>query len=333
MAVFKINKTKDYTVMSNYHLRDKRLTLKAKGLLSQMLSLPEDWDYTLRGLSIINKESIDAIRTAVLELEDAGYITRKRGRDEKGKLGGIEYTIYETPILEKPELDKPTLENPILENPILGNPTLEKPISENPTQLNIDIQTKDLKKYRNQSYQSKEKIDKEQIENDIKQNVKLPDLLKKHSNPSEQDQIQSMVEIIIDIMNMSQDQIRLGNEIYSTKKVKERLLTITDEHIEYILENLQRITHPIKNIRSYLMKSLYTAPLSKNFSDYSKRRNIEDFPSWYHDTKQTEPDEQLINEVEEIQKRLKIEEQESDPKLESEIQHMLQDIEKKGIRV
>lgn len=134
-------------------------------------------------------------------------------------------------------------------------------------------------------------------------------------------------------MSMNQDHIRIGNEMYSTEKVKERLLTITDEHIEYILENLQRITHPIKNIRSYLMKSLYTAPLSKNFSDYSKRRNIEDFPSWYSNTKQTEPDEQLINEVKEIQKRLKIEEQETDPKLESEIQHMLQDIEKRGIRV
>lgn len=177
------------------------------------------------------------------------------------------------------------------------------------------------------------KIDIRQIEKGIKENVRLSDLLAKHTDPNEQEKIKAMVEIIIDVLSMSQDQIRIGNEMYATGKVKERLLTITDEHIEYILENLQRITHPIKNIRSYLMKSLYTAPLSKNFSDYSKRRNIEDFPSWYGNTRQTEPDEQLINEVKEIQKRLKIEEQESDPKLESEIQHMLQDIEKKGIRV
>lgn len=177
------------------------------------------------------------------------------------------------------------------------------------------------------------KIDIRQIEKEIKENVRLSDLLVKHIDPNNQEKIKAMVEIIIDVMSMNQDHIRIGNEMYSTEKVKERLLTITDEHIEYILENLQRITHPIKNIRSYLMKSLYTAPLSKNFSDYSKRRNIEDFPSWYSNTKQTEPDEQLINEVKEIQKRLKIEEQETDPKLESEIQHMLQDIEKRGIRV
>ena len=80
MAVFRVEKNKGYTVMSNHHLRNKELSLKAKGLLSQMLSLPEDWDYTLVGLSLINRESIDAIRTAVWELEKAGYITRRQGR-------------------------------------------------------------------------------------------------------------------------------------------------------------------------------------------------------------------------------------------------------------
>lgn len=78
MAVFRVERNKGYTVMSNHHLRNKDLTLKAKGLLSQMLSLPEDWDYTLAGLSYINRESIDAIRTAVWELEKAGYITRRQ---------------------------------------------------------------------------------------------------------------------------------------------------------------------------------------------------------------------------------------------------------------
>ena len=85
MAVFRVEKNRGYTVMSNHHLRNKELTLKAKGLLSQMLSLPENWDYTLAGLSHINKESIDAIRTAVLELEKAGYITRRKVGMKKGK--------------------------------------------------------------------------------------------------------------------------------------------------------------------------------------------------------------------------------------------------------
>ena len=117
MAVFRVEKTKGYTVMSNHHLRNPSLTLKAKGLLSQMLSLPEEWDYTLKGLSSINRESVDAIRTAVWELEKAGYITRRQGRDEKGKMAAIEYTIFEQPQL---------------------------PILENPTQLNRELSTKEL---------------------------------------------------------------------------------------------------------------------------------------------------------------------------------------------
>ena len=88
MAVFRVERNKGYTVMSNHHLRNKELSLKAKGLLSQMLSLPEDWDYTLAGLSFINREKIDAIREAVKELERAGYIVRSRERDEKGRLRG-----------------------------------------------------------------------------------------------------------------------------------------------------------------------------------------------------------------------------------------------------
>ena len=142
MAVFRVEKNRGYTVMSNHHLRNPDLTLKAKGLLSQMLSLPENWDYTLKGLSSINKESIDAIRTAVWELEKAGYITRRQGRDGKGKMTAIEYTIYEQP--QPPQLENPTTDNPVLENPMSDNPTTENPVSENPTQLNKELSSKEL---------------------------------------------------------------------------------------------------------------------------------------------------------------------------------------------
>ena len=116
MAVFRVERNKGYTVMSNHHLRNKELSLKAKGLLSQMLSLPEDWDYTLAGLSFINREKIDAIREAVKELERAGYIVRSRERDEKGRLRGADYVIFEQPQTP-PVSDLPTLENPTLELP------------------------------------------------------------------------------------------------------------------------------------------------------------------------------------------------------------------------
>ena len=138
MAVFRVEKNSGYTVMSNHHLRNRALSLKAKGLLSQMLSLPEDWDYTLQGLARINRESIDAIRQAIRELEQAGYIQRSRERDEKGRLRGADYVIFELPQ-PIPASVSPTLENPTLENPTQENPTLE-----NPMQLNRERHESDF---------------------------------------------------------------------------------------------------------------------------------------------------------------------------------------------
>ena len=157
MAVFRVEKNSGYTVMSNHHLRNKELTLKAKGLLSQMLSLPDTWDYTLHGLARINKESIDAIRTAVWELEGAGYITRQQGRDARGKLTPIVYTIYEQPQPKQavpqgepppqptnPITTSPLLENPTTDNPTTGKPMTENPSSDNPMQLNKELSKTDL---------------------------------------------------------------------------------------------------------------------------------------------------------------------------------------------
>ena len=129
MAVFRIEKTRDYTVMSNHHLRDMSLSLKAKGLLSLMLSLPENWDYTMKGLARICKDGIDSISGGIRELEAHGYLIRERVRNENGQLGSIEYTI----------LEQPKQPAPIQGKPIRENPTLDTPVQEEPAQLNIDI--------------------------------------------------------------------------------------------------------------------------------------------------------------------------------------------------
>ena len=128
MAVFRIEKTRDYTVMSNHHLRDQGLSLKAKGLLSMMLSLPEEWNYTTRGLASICKEGTDSIGSALKELERTGYIVRNRLRDSKGKILDVEYVIYETPRRPDPARPKevsPDTVYPDTENPDMDNPCLE----------------------------------------------------------------------------------------------------------------------------------------------------------------------------------------------------------------
>ena len=144
MAVFRIEKTRDYTVMSNHHLRDKSLSLKAKGLLSLMLSLPEEWDYTTKGLARICKDGVDSICAVVRELEEHGYVIRQRVRNPNGQLGAIEYTILEQP--RPPEQGNPERENPVLDNPEQAYPVLEEPEQGNPAQLNTNRSSKEKSK-------------------------------------------------------------------------------------------------------------------------------------------------------------------------------------------
>ena len=128
MAVFKIEKNKDYTVMSNYHLRDKSLSYKAKGLLSFMLSLPEDWDYSLNGLVAISKESKDGIRSILKELQEHHYIEIEKVRGDKGYFE-YNYLIYEIPHFKNIEKNNPGMENPYMDNPDM----------ETTTQINTNI--------------------------------------------------------------------------------------------------------------------------------------------------------------------------------------------------
>lgn len=139
MAVFRIEKTRDYTVMSNHHLRNQSLSLKVKGLLSMMLSLPEEWNYTTRGLASICKEGTDSIGSALKELERTGYIVRNRLRDSKGKILDVEYVNYETPHPPaEPDTAAPDTAAPDTACPHPENPDMDIPCLEKPSQLNID---------------------------------------------------------------------------------------------------------------------------------------------------------------------------------------------------
>lgn len=267
MSVFRVERTRDYTVMSNHHLKNKDLSLKAKGLLSQMLSLPEDWDYTLSGLSAINRESKDAIRSAVNELESAGYIRRRQTVDERGKFSGNEYVIYEQP---------PSLDYPLSENPTTGNPSTEKPSPENPTQLNIDIsntkksntnlsnthsipfrseaaaQAPDMKR-------SEARLrDMEIYRELIRENICYDNLL--HDLPYDRDRIDEIVELLTETVCSGRKTIRVAGSDYPAEAVKSRLLKLNDEHIRFVFDCLKENTTKIRNIRQYLLTTLWNAP-------------------------------------------------------------------------
>ena len=286
MAVFRVERNKGYTVMSNHHLRNKELSLKAKGLLSQMLSLPEDWDYTLAGLSHINREKIDAIREAIKELERAGYIVRSRERDEKGRLRGADYVIFEQPQTE-PILDLPTLENPTLEKPTLEKPTLEKPTLENPTQLNKDIQKTDLskKEKRNTDLSNTDSIpilspnpspfDGEAAtpperkrteaadayavyEEIIKDNIDYDILLL--DNSMEKDRIDEIVDLMLETVCTRRKTIRIAGDDYPAELVKAKFMKLNSEHIRFVLDCMRENTTKVRNIKQYLKAALFNAP-------------------------------------------------------------------------
>ena len=124
MAVYRVEKTHDYTVMANHHLRDERLSLKAKGLLSMLLSLPDDWEISIRGLASIVTDGVGAVQTGINELIEAGYIVRRRQHADTGAFAGFEYIIHEIP--------------PCTENPYTANPYTGKPYTENPAQSSKD---------------------------------------------------------------------------------------------------------------------------------------------------------------------------------------------------
>ena len=154
MAVFRVERTHNYTVMSNYHLRDKTISFKAKGLLSLMLSLPEDWDYTLAGLARISLEGKDAIRAAVVELEKAGYVQRRQTTDKAGKFGANEYIIREYPASHEPPQDGPSSASPLSGNPMTEEPSTASTQTEKATQIIKDLQTKENKILTSQSTDS-----------------------------------------------------------------------------------------------------------------------------------------------------------------------------------
>ena len=295
MAVFRVEKTRDYTVMSNHHLRNIELSLKAKGLLSLMLSLPENWDYTTKGLSMICKDGIDSINSGLKELETNGYVIRRRLRNEKGQLTITEYTIFEqpqsldngdtqpkgeNPILDNPILDNSTQENPILENSILEKPKQAEPILGKPHQLSTNIlntnslntdllNTEVSNPYLSNSYQSNKEPQEKKMRYDgigcdslaeikemVLENIEYEYIKNNHNR----ERLDEIVDLMVETLCSTKATINVAGDDYPAQLVKEKLLRINCLHIDYVFECLDKTTTYIRNIRRYLLATLFNAP-------------------------------------------------------------------------
>lgn len=277
MAVFRIEKTRDYTVMSNHHLRDKSLSLKAKGLLSLMLSLPEEWDYTTKGLARICKDGVDSICARVRELEEHGYVIRQRVRNPNGQLGAIEYTILEKP--RQPEPGKPERENPVLDNPEQASPVLGEPEQGNPAQLNTnkssnqglntDLSNTEVSNpIRSNPYEDEPQAAdgmgtdtrsaREIYREIILENIEYRHLVQ--NNQIDRERLDELVELIVDTVCSARKTIRIAGDDYPAGVVKSRFMKLDSSHIEYVLSSMQENTTYVRNIKKYLLAALYNAP-------------------------------------------------------------------------
>ena len=279
MAVFRIEKTRDYTVISNHHLRDTGLSLKSKGLLSMMLSLPEDWNYTTRGLAKICKEGTDSIGSALKELERAGYIVRNRLRDSKGKIVDVEYVIYETP--HPPEPDGPCEVEPDTACPDTENPDMDTPGLENQPQLNKDKRNPDEKKKDGSITDGSNPIQsnpqplmgqpperdrmgtdgmgaREAYREIVLDNIEYEYLAQ--DDHIDREQLEEIAELIVDTVCSARKTIRIAGDDYPAEVVKSRFMKLDSSHVRYVMDCMRDNTTYVRNIKKYLLAALYNAP-------------------------------------------------------------------------
>ena len=272
MAVFRIERTRDYTVMSNHHLRDKTLSLKSKGLLSMMLSLPEDWNYTTRGLAKICKEGVDAIGGALRELEAAGYIVRHQLRDRQGRISDTEYVIYEQPQPKAPDTPQPDTASPDTENPYLADPDTEKP-----AELNIEKSRTQKSNTQGSSTDSipfrataaarpperkgRDSMSMEEMQDYrelILENIEYDHLCREFETYRED--LDEIVELIVETVCARRKTTRIAGADFPHEVVRSRFLKLDSSHIEFVMESLHNNTTEVRNMKQYLLTVLFNAP-------------------------------------------------------------------------
>ena len=282
MAVYRVERTKDYTVMSNHHLKDTALSLKAKGLLSLMLSLPDDWNFNMRGLSSICKEGLDAIGSALKELERSGYMVRNQLRGANGRITDTEYIIYERPQTPEPpapdtgapDTTPPDTTSPYPGNPDVVEPDMADPSTGNPALLNTKkSKTKKPNTQRSNThsflpptpsappsppaapvegmkevYEKREEI-REQIEYGM-----IADI-------ANREQLDEFVEIMLEVALSRSPTMKIGRDAeYPTALVQQRFEQINPEHIRKVLDGIRENTTLVRNTRAYLLAALFNAP-------------------------------------------------------------------------
>ena len=272
MAVFRIERTRDYTVMSNHHLRNANLSLKAKGLLSMILSLPEEWNYTTRGLASICKEGVDAIGSALKELETAGYIVRRQLRGANGRITDTEYIIYEQPQPKKLDMLPSDVVSPDTENPDMVKPDTEKPAELNIEKSNTEktitygsstdsIPFREPAAAQLPERKGRDAMSVSEIENYrelILENIEYDYLCREFSTYRED--LDEIVELMVETVCAKRKTTRIAGSDFPHEVVRSRFLKLDSEHIRFVMDGMQKNTTEVRNMKQYLLAVLFNAP-------------------------------------------------------------------------
>ncbi len=291
MAVYRVQRTRDYTVMSNYHLKDKGLTLKSKGLLSMILSLPEEWNYTTRGLASICKEGVDAIGSALKELETAGYIVRRQLRGANGRITDTEYIIYEQPQPKKLDMLPSDVVSPDTENPDMVKPDTEKPAElniekSNTQKQNIYGSSTDSIPFRDcaadclPERKGRDVMSLTEIESYrelIQENIGYEYLCQQYETYRED--LDEIVELIVETVCAKRKTTRIAGSDFPHEIVRSRFLKLDNSHIEFVMDCLQKNTTEIRNMKQYLLTVLFNAPTTIS-NHYTSQVNHDLYGGW-----------------------------------------------------
>ena len=286
-TIFRVEKNKNFTIMSNTHLRDRRLSYKSKGLLSVILSLPPEWNYTIAGLAVISSDGKDSVRSAINELEKNGYILRFQKRDELGRMTINEYVVYEDPkqnpaynsqeqcegVSGEAETDvsfsSPSAEDPLSENPSTDDPTADSILYI----LNTDISSTNKSNHSIIHTQARKNDERNEGKKNCDANNTLQlsskweyyrDLISRNVDIEGQkslnrDQVDEMVSIMTDVVCSESPTIRVNREEVPQSRVKDRFLHLNDQNIGYVLDAMKDRSGKIGNVRSYLITMLYNS--------------------------------------------------------------------------
>ena len=254
MAVFRIEKNSDFTIMPNYPFRDMRLSFKGRGLLGTMLTLRDDWDYTLAGLTAISPHGKSYVSSGLNELEQLGYLERRQLRDEQGRFIDTEYVIYEVPH----SIDAG-----------IGNTGNRKSgngcaASGKPPQLNNKynqgLKNKELNESITHSIPAPSRSEMNEATESVREQIEYDLII--GEDGYDRELVDEAVAQMVEAICSTKPNIRVAGENRSADVVRSRLLELNRFHVEFVLDCMKENTTEIRNIRAYLLTALYNAPFS-----------------------------------------------------------------------